>query len=101
MLSSTGLLKPVRKPAWPTMVFSMRALQGQTVTQWPQETQLDSPMGAPPSHNTRGMLVFPANRQSLIDLKSLARRHATAAQDALIGIVAIEGIAVVDLVRLF
>jgi hypothetical protein len=29
-------------------------LQGQTVTQWPQETQLDSPMGEPPSHWTRG-----------------------------------------------
>ena len=32
----------------------MSALQGQTVTQWPQETQLDSPMGSPPSQSTRG-----------------------------------------------
>ena len=32
----------------------MSALQGQTVTQWPQETQLDSPIVAPPSQSTRG-----------------------------------------------
>jgi hypothetical protein len=29
--------------------LSMSALQGQTVMQWPQETQLDSPIGVPPS----------------------------------------------------
>src|SRR3984885_1081275 len=45
---------PVRNPAWPSMDFSISALHGQTVTQWPQERQLDSPMGAPLSHKTRG-----------------------------------------------
>jgi hypothetical protein len=30
-------------------------LQGHTVTQWPQETQLDSPIVEPPSHSTRGL----------------------------------------------
>src|SRR6267143_204210 len=46
--------RDVRNPAWPSMVFSMSALHGQTVTQWPQETQLDSPMVDPPSQSTRG-----------------------------------------------
>src|SRR5579863_8462811 len=45
---------PVRNPACPSIDFSMRALQGQTVTQCPQETQLDSPIVDPPSHRTRG-----------------------------------------------
>src|SRR6202040_1285943 len=45
---------PVRNPAWPSIDFSMSALHGQTVTQWPQETQLDSPIVEPPSHRTRG-----------------------------------------------
>ena len=44
----------VKKPAWPSIDFSISALQGQTVTQWPQETQLDSPIVEPPSHSTRG-----------------------------------------------
>src|SRR6202521_1186113 len=44
----------VRNPASPSIDFSISALQGQTVTQWPQETQLDSPIGFPPSHKTRG-----------------------------------------------
>src|ERR1700691_2122794 len=51
---SDRLEMPVRKPACPSIDFSMSALHGQTVTQWPQETQLDSPMVEPPSHNTRG-----------------------------------------------
>src|SRR6202011_2205856 len=46
--------RDVRKPACPSMVFSNNALQGQTVTQWPHETQLDSPMVDPPSQSTRG-----------------------------------------------
>src|ERR1700719_1910445 len=45
---------PVRNPACPSMDFSISALHGQPVTQWPQETQLDSPMVEPPSHRTRG-----------------------------------------------
>src|SRR6266852_4842408 len=45
---------PVRNPACPSMDFSISALHGQTVTQWPQETQLDSPIVEPPSHSTRG-----------------------------------------------
>ena len=44
----------VMKPACPSMVVSISALQGQTVTQCPHETQLDSPMGTPPSQSTRG-----------------------------------------------
>ena len=32
----------VRKPACPSIDFSMSALQGHTVTQWPHDTQLDS-----------------------------------------------------------
>src|ERR1700676_4688731 len=52
---SARLEIPVRNPACPSMDFSMSALHGQTVTQWPQETQLDSPMVEPPSHNTRGL----------------------------------------------
>src|ERR1700688_895980 len=51
---SARLEMPVRNPACPSMDFSMSALHGQTVTQWPQETQLDSPMVDPPSHRTRG-----------------------------------------------
>src|SRR5579864_4795879 len=47
--------REVRKPACPSMLFSISALQGQTVTQWPHETQLDSPMVDPPSHRTRGL----------------------------------------------
>src|SRR6266849_8427555 len=54
MPSSACLEIPVRNPACPSMDFSIRALHGQTVMQWPQETQLDSPMVEPPSHWTRG-----------------------------------------------
>src|SRR2546426_11583181 len=46
--------KAVRNPALPTIDFSINALQGHTVTQWPHDTQLDSPIGFPPSHRTRG-----------------------------------------------
>ena len=83
------------------MVFSMSALHGNTVTQCPQDTQLDSPIGTPPSPNTRGWGVFPANGERLIHLKVLTRSHAAPAEDALIGIVTIERIAAIDLVRLF
>src|SRR5215470_17822565 len=48
---SASLGRPLRKPACPSMDFSISALQGHTVTQWPQETQLDSPITLPPSHN--------------------------------------------------
>src|SRR6266446_6281448 len=41
-------------PASPSIDFSIRALQGQTVIQCPQDTQLDSPIVLPPSHKTRG-----------------------------------------------
>ena len=57
---------PVRKPAWPSIDFSISALHGQTVTQWPQETQLDSPIVEPPSHSTRG-----CGSSQLIDSVSL------------------------------
>src|SRR5882762_6268416 len=58
--------REVKKPAWPSMVFSIRALQGQTVTQWPHETQLESPIVEPPSHSTRGF-----GSSQLIDRVSL------------------------------
>src|SRR5579863_6979637 len=46
------------------------------------------------------MRIFPVYGQRLVDLQILARLHAAAAQNALIGIVAVERIAVVDLVWL-
>ena len=46
------------------------------------------------------MRIFPADRQRLVDLQILAGLHAAAAQNALIGIVAVERITVVDLVGL-
>ena len=55
--SQTGSGMPVNRPASPIMEFSIRALQGQTVTQCPQLTQLLSPMGFPPSHSTRGCSI--------------------------------------------
>jgi hypothetical protein len=55
-------------------------LQGQTVTQWP--------------------FVFPVDRECLIDLHILARLDAAPAEDALAGIIPIEGVSVVHLVRL-
>src|SRR5258708_13417929 len=48
------LERPVRKPACPSIDFSMSALHGQAVTRWPQEPQLDSPIVEPPSHRTPG-----------------------------------------------
>src|SRR5246500_3071092 len=45
---------PVRNPACPSMDFSMSALHGHTVTQWPQETQLEPSICSPPSHSTLG-----------------------------------------------
>src|SRR5271156_1129764 len=53
---SARLEMPVRKPACPSIDFSMSALHGQTVTQWPQETQLEPSIFSPPSHSTRGCL---------------------------------------------
>lgn len=52
--TNTSARRPVKWPAWPIIVFSMSALHGQTVTQWPQPTHEDSPANAPPSHSTRG-----------------------------------------------
>src|ERR1700694_140065 len=55
--------------------------------------------GAAVPQNSR-MRIFPADGQSFVDLEILARFDAAAAQDALIGIVAVERIGVVDFVRL-
>src|ERR1700761_2201081 len=60
------LFRVVRNPACPNIVFSISALHGQTVTQCPHETQLDSPMVDPPSHSTRGF-----GSSQLIDSVSL------------------------------
>src|SRR6195256_6452328 len=46
------------------------------------------------------MWVFPINRKRFINLEVLAGLYAAAAQNALIGVVAIERISVVDFVRL-
>src|ERR1035441_4532138 len=45
------------------------------------------------------MFIFPANRQRFVHLQILASLHATPAQNALAGIVAIEGVGVVDGIR--
>jgi len=51
-----------------------------------------------PQHARIG--IFPINRKSFVDLDVLTSLHTTAAENALIGIVAIERIRVVDLVGL-
>ena len=56
-----GSGRPVKWPACPIMDFSISALQGQTVTQWPQLTHDDSPAGTPPSHSTRGTSRLPVD----------------------------------------
>ena len=53
---------PVINPASPSIDFSINALQGQTVTQWPQPTQEESLIFAPPSHRTIGRSLFPIHR---------------------------------------
>ena len=45
MASFAGSGSAVNTPAWPSMVVSISALHGQTLTHWPQETQLDSSIG--------------------------------------------------------
>ena len=62
------------------------------MTQWPHETQLDSPIGAPPSHKHAGVRILPIDAQRFIDLESLAGLNAASAENALVGIVAVEGI---------
>src|SRR5699024_8636960 len=52
-LSEVGM--DVNGPASPSMSFSISALQGQTVTHWPQDTQLDSLIGRSLPHTTRGL----------------------------------------------
>ena len=47
-----ALLRSIRRGGLSWRIFSMRALQGHTVTQWPQH---DSPIVEPPSHSTRGL----------------------------------------------
>src|SRR5436853_6247066 len=54
MPSNSFFGNAVRNPAFPTIDFSINALQGHTLIQWPHDTQLDSPIGFPPSHSTRG-----------------------------------------------
>jgi hypothetical protein len=46
------------------------------------------------------MRVFPINRKRFINLEVLARLDAATAENALIGVVAIERICIVDFVRL-
>ena len=60
---------PVRKPASPSMEFSISALHGQTVTQWPHETHDDSLIGTSASQMTRGR-----SRSQAIESTSLTWR---------------------------
>src|ERR1700752_2046311 len=69
MPSNAGFGSPVKKPAWPSIDVSINALHGQTDTQWPHDTQLDSPIVDPPSHNTRG-----CGSSQLIESVSLTSR---------------------------
>ena len=79
----------------------MRALQGQTVAQWPQETQLDSTDRDAAIPEDAGMRIGPVDRERFVDLDVLAGLDAAAAEDALLRVVAIERVGHVDLVRLF
>src|SRR6187397_1484481 len=54
-LSDCGI--EVKGPASGCMVFSISALQGHTVTQCPQLTQLEPAIVCPPSHSTRGCSI--------------------------------------------
>ncbi len=89
----------VINPASPIIDFSIKALQGQTVTQWPQETQLDSPIGLPPSHKTRGC-DLPSGSRAFRSPADLAGLHTPPTQDTLVRVVPIEWIGFVDFVRL-
>ena len=68
--------------------------------QWPQETQLEPPMVWPPSHRTRGCSDSPVDGERFIHLIVLACLDTTAAEDALVRIVAIKRIGVVLFVGL-
>ena len=46
------------------------------------------------------MVVFPTDRECFIHLQGLARLHTAAAQNTLVGVVPIEGVGIVDFVRL-
>ena len=88
----------VSGPASLIMVFSISALQGQTVTQWPQETQLESLATSPPSHSTRG-----SSRSQSMDRVSVTCTFWQASTQRpqrmhWSGIIAVEGMAVVGLV---
>ena len=82
------------------MDFSMSALQGQTVMQWPQETQLDPAISCPPSHCTRGWGSSQSIESVSLTWYILAGLDAASAQNALVRIVAVEGVGFVLLVRL-
>src|ERR1700732_4012154 len=101
MPSSAAFGRAVRKPACPSIDFSIKALQGQTVTQWPQETQLDSPIVEPPSHSTRGIRIFPVDGKRFVDLDILASLNTAPAEDALLGIASVKRIRAIDRVRLW
>ena len=51
------LAMPVKKPASPSIPFSIIALHGQTVEQWPHDTHDDSFIGTLLSQMTRGLLA--------------------------------------------
>ena len=90
----------MKNPACPSIDFSIKALQGQTVTQWPQETQLDSADSRATVPQHPRVWVFPIDRKRFIHLEVLAGFDAAATKDALIRIVTIKGIRIVDFVWL-
>ncbi len=70
----------------------MSALQGQTVTQWPQETQLEPSIFVAAVPEDAGVVALPVDGEGFVDLDVLAGFDAAAAEDALVGVVAIEGV---------
>ena len=68
--------------------------------QCPHETQLDSPIGAPPSHKHARMEILPIDAQRFIDLEGLTRLNTASAKNALVRIVAIEGVGYIHFIWL-
>ena len=56
---------------------------------------LEPSIFSPPSQRTRGFSLFPVDGEGLVDLHILAGFDAAAAEDALVGVVAVEGVGVV------
>ena len=94
------LVRPVRKPACAEHGFlhqRVAGANGDAMAAGDAARFADRRAAIPEHARVR---VFPADGERFVDFQVLAGFHAAAAKDALVGIVAIERIAVVDLVRL-